>query len=688
MLALCLMAAFCAAPEYVDVYVANDPVADVFLTAEEVSQLQQRMAQDPTFQQRAKALITKAEAHLAQPIEIPRKAGAWLMVYTCPDHGEYLRFEEGEHRCPVDGKAFSSPNIEAGHRAFIHENNSRQCEDLGWAYTLTGKEAYAGRVHEILTAYAGFYRELPLQKADEEGGRLQWQTLNEAMLLLRFTVGYDRTRKAPCYSGGDRRQIEAHLLRPMAEIIRPRTRPQSNWQAWHNSAIGCAGYVLNDGDLADWAINGEAGFLFQRENCIKGSGIWHEESPTYHLFALEPYTYLFEAAIRADSNLYAERVKLFFDAPLRYLLPDLTFPPLNNSDRRNIQIYGHLYEAAYRRFHDKAYLPLLQSRNTALGLVWGEVDLPGGESGSLTLQSMTLPEDGLAVLRDPTGSMAAFLDYSGKGSIHTHPAKLGLLLFAHGDIRFVDPGRISYNHRMQGDWYAQTIAHNAPVVNTASQAPAAGQCTAFAATGTFRIVRATCEDAYPNVLMDRTLAQHHNLWIDVVQLFGGVPMTADLPLHLLGTLTGLPEATPSESLGGAKGYEFIEQVASLGKAAFTCTLRTGNLAGIHITVADPAGGAFVAEAPGYVPTERLPMLLRRQEGRHATFVSVYEVFSGEDHTPTPIEVRHEHPLRVQVGDIAIELGSVTIVQVDGESHYIGPDGVTGTRPLPAPSPAG
>ena len=609
-----------------------------------------------------------------------------MPIYSCPKHGVKLEKVNGKHACPIDGEVVDGPEIDGAARGYAHMYYTMQCESLGWAYTLTGKPAYAERVHEILLEYASFYRDLPVQgNKGTVGGRIHWQTLTEAMALLRICIGFDRTRKAPCYSDADRETIASQLLRPMVDTIRPYPRPDSNWQAWHNSAIGCAGYVLNDGDLADWAVNGEAGFLYQREKCIKGSGIWYEESPTYHLFALEPYTYFFEAALRADTDLYGDRVKLFYDAPLRYLLPDMTFPPLNNSDRRDIRDFRHLYEVAYRRFQNPQYLPLLDKRDTPLSLVWGVDTLPEPVPRHLNPGSTTLPEDGLAVLRNASDNVTAFLDYSGKGTVHTHPAKLGLLFYALGDVRFVDPGRLSYNNPLQGTWYAQTVAHNAPVINAASQAPAEGYCTAFATTDAFQIARAACEGAYPTVSMDRTLLQHKNYWIDIVQVFGGTVLTMDLPLHLFGTLTGLPDQVPAEPLGTSDGYELLQEVHALGAPAFTATLKTGGADGIHITFDDGAGTAYLANGPGPVPTQLLPVLLRRQEARNATFVSVYEVFK-DGSPPAPVTVQHSLPLRIGVGGVTLELGSTTIVETGGQRYFIGEEGVTGTRPLPPPAP--
>ncbi|MFP4500144.1 MAG: alginate lyase family protein [Candidatus Hydrogenedentota bacterium] len=680
--------ALLAQPDYVEVYVSQDRTADVFLSASEAETLQERMAEEPAFRKRAEQLLERAGGVIGSVLDIPRSSGLWLFYYTCPVDGTQLKYINKAHTCPLCGISYDDKRTQGAYRTFQHLLNNKSVEALGWAYALDPKPAYAERVREVLLTYAEFYRDLeqtaPDGRPKSAGGRLFSQTLLEAEGLLRFCVGYDRTRKAPCYSPKDRDTIERQLLRPMVNTIKPNERGYSNWQAWHNAAIGCAAYILNDGNLLDWAVNGAAGFLYQREHCIKDAGMWHEGSPTYHLYALEPYTYFFEAAARQDVNLFSKRVKRFYDAPLRYLLPDFTFPPLNNSDRRSILESAHLYEVAYRRYEDPVYTPLLGERNTPLALVWGAPSLPADAPETLILESMRIMDDGLAVLRADGGKTAAFLDFSGEGTVHTQPAKLGVLFFAHGDQRFVDPGRLSYNHPLHAAWYAHTVAHNAPVVNGQSQQPSAGRCTAFAVTDDFQAVRAACEDAYPNAILHRTLAQRGPVWIDVVQVFAGMPVQADLPLHLRGDLEGLPEAKPASSLGTDDGYDKLRAVEALGKPAFTCNLDTGDGTGIRITIADPDGAAYHAEGHGSMPTEWLPMILRRQEGRSLTFVAVYERYTGDPPPAIPIEIETGAALRVRADDMVLELGSTTIVETAGQRHYIGEDGVTGTRALAKP----
>ncbi|MDX9975532.1 MAG: alginate lyase family protein, partial [FCB group bacterium] len=361
MIWLCCLMTLAAPSAYIEVYTAEGPTGEIFLTRAEAEEVRARIEIDAEARATADGLIASARNLAAAPLDIPRASGLWAHLYTCPVDGVRLeaRLPEG-HTCPVCGEVYRGDRYEGAWRSYRHKFWTAGVETLGWAYALNEDPAFATRVREILLEYAAFYEELPQLgrdgKPSRSGGRIHAQTLDEAMALVEICVGYSLVREAPVFSNADRRTIRERLIRPMVRVIQPNNRGISNWQSWHNAAVGCAGFLLGDGGMADWAINGEHGFVYQMEHAVKENGVWREESMSYHWLALRALVYLAEAATRADVDLYAvPQVKMLFDAPLRHLFPDLTFPPLHNADRSSITEFRALYEVAYRRTGDARY---------------------------------------------------------------------------------------------------------------------------------------------------------------------------------------------------------------------------------------------------------------------------------------------------------------------------------------------
>jgi len=93
-----------------------------------------------------------------------------------------------------------------------------------------------------------------------------------------------------------------------------------------------------------------------------------------------------EAASRAGMDLFAMPiVKRMFDAPLRQIYPDGTFPPLQDSDRSDIRESREFYEVAYARYKDAAYPPLIGKRDSE----WARSYLDSGRVDGFILMAST-----------------------------------------------------------------------------------------------------------------------------------------------------------------------------------------------------------------------------------------------------------------------------------------------------------
>ncbi|MBN2311696.1 MAG: alginate lyase family protein, partial [Candidatus Hydrogenedentes bacterium] len=566
----------------VEVRVPDGPHPCVFLTPDELDAMRARAGSLDWAKPIREKTLQAADSLVAATLDIPHEGGQWSHWYSCKKDGGRLKAESPtRHVCTVCGEVYTGWPYDQVYVASRHRHWLGGIESLGLAYALEGKQEYADRAREILLTYASFYETLAKHDVrgnkGRSGGRLLAQTLDEATTLCETCVGYDLLYDAPCFSEADREAIADHLLRPMVSTIREHPAGISNWQSWHNAAVASAGFVLRDAALVDWAINDpENGFLMQMDKSVLDNGMWYEGAPSYHWYALSAHLYLLEGAARAGINLYAiPAVHRMFDGPMEQLFPDGTFPAINDSGRSSIQGVRSLYEVAYRRFADPNYAQFLTPRDSVWALLWGVDTVPDTGGRALHLATSNSRAQGLAVLRDKANETAIFFDYSQRHGGHIQPARLGIILYAHGDERLVDPGRLPYGNPMHGGWYRQTLAHNTVVVNQASQGGAPGEFKEFQAESDWALARATCPGAYEGVTLDRTVFLCGGLIVDVFQCAAQAAATFDLPLHWHGELDGLPAGAAVEALGDANGYQYLKDIRRLDGPVPGFDVKTG-----------------------------------------------------------------------------------------------------------------
>lgn len=631
----------------------------VFQTESELNELRNRIETQAWAGEIKTKLLDEAERLMSRPVKIPHEGGQWVHWYTCKEDGGTLQAESPvKHVCTLCGAVYSGFPYDQVYVTHQHGYYLGGIKTLGLAYVIAGNPAYAERIREILLEYATFYSTLPLHDVNNKpnsGARLLAQTLDESTLLCQMVLGYDLAYRAPCFSEADHDAIRDHLLLPMTATIKNNPRGISNWQSWHNAAVGCVGFLLGDPELADWAINGPFGFLYQMSHSLLPSGIWYEECPSYHFYALSAHIYLMESALRAGVNLYEiPRVKKMFDAPVRQLLPDLTFVPFHDSDRISILDQREFYEVAYKRYGDLRYPRLMTQRAGLWALLWGADTLPSNSPDNFGMKSSIGEEEGLAVLRDSANQTAVYLDFGPGRSGHVQPAKLNMVLYALDTLVFPDPGRIPYGNPLHKEWFRQTIAHNTVTVNQKSQKISGCHLAAFSLGETHSLCRAVCTSAYNEPIgLDRTLLLNENIIVDVFRCSSEKESTFDWALHFEGTLRDAVESELMEELGGDNGYQHLKNIRRCTSPLNRFTIETGKDKIIHVQC---FGGteSYLAEGYGENMKSLLPMVIRRAKGNAACFVAVYQIINQES-APLPAKVNFGKKTVVEIDDLALSI---------------------------------
>lgn len=428
-------------------------------------------------------LIKDAQPALDAEVRIPQSGIAtWNLYYFCPHHGVRLIWQpDSPHRhcCPVDGEAFSGEPWNGAWWREMNGRNASACQQLGLLWQLTGEEAYRDKVRTLLMGYADVYPGYEIHGGIPHNGpgKMNAQTLCEANCILDMALGYDFIQHS--LTDDERQHISRNLLRCAATFLLAHRSPQiHNHEVKISAALGVLGFVLEDEDLLEFAVNAPYGLRWQLEHGLLAEGLWFEGSVHYHYYALQGF-FAFEKLARGtrwsllDGPWYPQMLSF----PLSLLLPDGTFPRLNDCIAGQEKLHHRdLYEFAWFIWRDPQYAAVLHfteaqpdERET---LLWRDSPLPETTPDLIPQQSLFAPGAGLTLWRRPQQQQAVLIKHSPWGGEHDHYDRLSLMLWQRDGWLLPDLGTTGYGAKMHYDYYKNSATHNTLTVNQTNQPPA------------------------------------------------------------------------------------------------------------------------------------------------------------------------------------------------------------------------
>lgn len=522
----------------------------------------------------ARSLATDLEPLLGRPPFIPAdKALLSRDGGRCPRDGSLLEFDPfnaRDHRCAVCGQRFGG----AFHGGFwIYWYQLWLAERAVHAALLGALgmgQRYRALSEHILAGYASRYESYPNRDNVLGPSRPFFSTYLESVWLLQLCIAVDLLELGCEREGMTKRDptvstlVRDRVIEPSCALIRGYDEGQSNRQVWNNAALLAAGVLLDRPALAEQAVFGSSGLLSHLRYGLLPDGTWYE-GENYHLFAHRGLWYGVASASLAGFEVPAELTRRFeegFATPFVSALPDLTLPSRRDSQyaitlrqwrfaelcelglarRDDSRLTGALYrlytDPVERRAIGRAESSADVERNVPasalsradLGwrsLLFARPELP--PLAPTAPSSALLEAQGFAILRRAEGEIYVALDYGHSGGGHGHPDRLNVLL-SDGATRWLDDmGTGSYVDRSL-HWYRSTLAHNAPLVDGASQLRVHGALVAFEERGGAGWVSARAAIA-KGVTVERTLVVMSDYFIDDLVWNALKPVAFDLPLH-------------------------------------------------------------------------------------------------------------------------------------------------------------
>ncbi|MFW0766880.1 heparinase II/III domain-containing protein [Trabulsiella odontotermitis] len=436
------------------------------------------------------ALIARNREVIDNDILVPETGCAtWNHYFFCPNHSVRLiwdRHSPGRHRCPIDGATFSGEPYDGAWWRWLNGLNARACYELAVLWLLTDDPRWLEKVVALLMRYAQFYPDY-----EEHGGipyngpgKANAQTLCEANCHADFARGFDIIRAQLTQT--QERYIAERLLCCGAEFLMAhRCNQIHNHEVKISATIGIIGVVLGNDRYLDFAVRSQYGLQYQLEHGLSAGGLWFEGSVHYHYYALEAF-FAFEKVAQGSRYSLLEKpwYRRMLSVPLQLLLPDMTFPAINDCVKGQ-ERPGHpdIYEFAWQVYRQPEYGELLswlystRPRDNIDALFYG-VALPAQH-----LQPpeghLHAPDLGLTLIRTTPGD-AVCINHLPYGGEHDHYASLDLIVYRDGKPLLPDLGTTGYGAPLHYGYYKNTFSHSTLCVNGKNQPPSNPQVVNWA----------------------------------------------------------------------------------------------------------------------------------------------------------------------------------------------------------------
>ena len=578
-----------------------------------------------------------------------------------------------------------------------NSNIANKARYMAFAYALSGDEKLAQKVAEILLTYADVYPTYPItggkgratsSTLHESPWAINMATAydfiyNSGALSDEDKVKIENNVFRPC----------AEVLR----ICNHRTRGNwRSWAFAGLGVVGFCigereyieeafnGYRDSSGELVRY------GFAQQVAESILADGIFFERALGYHNYTLNAYVHLAEAARHSGVDLWhaeitgneidagadtdrqwgqtgKKTIKMMFDAPFYYIFPDFSGAAIADSHAFHLKSDMD-YEIAYRAYKDEKYAWLLnqvdQPRRPRydIGMMWFSPDVPPGKfdlnddakfglNGVHENACTLFPSTGYAILRENTteDAVCVLMNYGKYGTGHDHPDKLHISLYALGKIIAPDAGSLGYSNREHLTWANQTIAHNTVTVDEVAQypqgtrdsiwacdnseKPSVGRLIFFHPGERLKAMRASCDNAYEGVILDRTVALLDSRVFDIYRVRSKEEHQYDYALHVDGELSNSSQKLgQSDALSSQRGYAHITDVQrgrmTQDNYHVTYDVEARRALPLQLTVLPIPDGEIILGSGLKTKDERMPVAIVRTNTTDADFIVVMTLDSG------------------------------------------------------------
>ena len=589
-----------------------------------------------------------------------------------------------------------------------NEHNGVDMGNLGMMYQLTGDEKYGEYAKKMLLAYAdGFYHWghpdgwAPTKYRSAFDGRLTSQFLEDGGTLIEYAYDYDMVASLPSWTPAEKAHMRDDLFKNIVAMFTDHHLGKGTYLDGENnrSAICAAGtlmagYACEDQDMVNLALYGRDGTkeaptggtlkVHYGETGIFPDGLWIEGAPGYQLgIASDALFDTCETLWHHGIDMYRFRgglMKRLLDSGIALAYPDDKMTVADLHDSGQLQLAGNNggfsvpYECGYRRYRDPNYLPIIENKAVthSLSVGWAPASLfldwpPLDTVPPRKIVNANFYATGYGVLRQPAalGYNQLLMEY-GHSYGHSHPSKLGIDVWALGDVLMPFPGVIyPYNNPLDWKWFAQTLSNcdmeidevpqpdgvNLFVYERGTPTPVADQLV-YGPAVTMGIQRAysntlnarlskpvTPQPSVIRVDEDRSVFLTPEYLADIFGAFSAGPHKYDLAWHFIGDMTTSLKTDPFTFPDPvSNGYNAITNPTHASSdQAWTATITTPNKQTVRFLAAGGTptdvylGNGHFVGGPNKPEYRTPPAIIQRRAGQNnVLFGNAVDISGSKD----------------------------------------------------------
>ncbi|MCX7046118.1 MAG: heparinase II/III family protein [Candidatus Sumerlaeota bacterium] len=400
----------------------------------------------------------------------------WYHDFVSPKDASHLIFtpdEPGEEtlHSKSDPKVQLTPKL---HAAWVYHFRGAHCEHILLAarlHRLTGEEKYAQWAAGQLDFYADNFARWPPSTRQGSKSKLFWQTLDEAVNLIRHVTA---ARLLGAYATPERKQRWfKNLFEPQAKMLSETRQTIHNIACWHCAAVGHVALVYSDPALWASAMDSPFGIRSQLARGVTSDYLWYEQSLGYNNFVVVALTPFFEQAALAGRMESVRHEMLILEnlalSPLALRFANGQLPTPADSGR------GMAPDLKTLSNISRVFPTALGLAEAAKSLSWDTLlDPPAAAIAAANLSSAdkiklasprtrSLESSRMAVLC--SGPWQVYFHYGQLTNSHVQSEALNFEA-CYGDVDIThDSGTVGYGSPFHREYFTQGLAHNVPLIN-------------------------------------------------------------------------------------------------------------------------------------------------------------------------------------------------------------------------------
>ncbi len=474
----------------------------------DIAQLRRRAAQ-PWAAPIVAALRVRVAEALVRGVRIPAadELAGWAHDFTCSRCAVRLPFRwdmPGPFTCTACGNVDDGPQHREAWTYFVNLGQIQAAVEACVFAQLEDAPAAIAYAREVLLGYARRYQDWPVHGSHAGKGRLQGQSLCEAVWMLPACEGFDRLTALGALSADERQEVCQRMFAPAIALLRPQVHLVHNIHVWLSAALLALGERCGDADIAVFARH-HIGHNLDRG--VLPDGSWYECSPHYHYYTCEAVMAAVDACCRLgsappDVSVLARMIR----APLSLLKPDGHLALVNDGWPENpISARAAFYEQADDLVGGcgdvlaTIYAAGVE-RTSLAALLHGPESLP-----AVGLQAPALATcDGIVTVR--RGGLLALIKANPHGGGHDHCDEPALdLHLLGGTLDAGDMGNPGYGNPLHQGWFKRSAAHNTVLVAGRDHLPGSSRLLEAEDRGACTVVRVLEPRAVPGGAILRTV---------------------------------------------------------------------------------------------------------------------------------------------------------------------------------------